>query len=126
MSQVVLEMASAFQTDTILDLGSGKAYLSQVVAAQSTNQNLKLLAVDSSSTNSSSASKRSQKLEVLFSRRYRLLLPHFCVLNELKIVLCYQTQLNRDKIESDLSVDGIQGHQEKAIIKSFGMSPLLM
>jgi len=63
MSQVVLEMASAFQTDTILDLGSGKAYLSQVVAAQSTNQNLKLLAVDSSSTNSSSASKRSQKLE---------------------------------------------------------------
>jgi len=63
MSQVVLEMASTFKTDTILDLGSGKAYLSQVVAAQSENPNLKLMAVDSSSTNSNSASKRSHKLE---------------------------------------------------------------
>merc|ERR1712110_975660 len=45
------------------DLGSGKAYLSQVVSAQSENPNLKLMAVDSSSTNSNSASKRSQKLE---------------------------------------------------------------
>jgi len=63
MSQVVLEMASSLDTDTILDLGSGKAYLSQVVAAQSKNHNLKLMAVDSSSTNSHSASRRSQKLE---------------------------------------------------------------
>ena len=33
------------------------------------------------------------------------------------------THLNRDKIESNLSVLGIQGHQENALIKSFEMSP---
>ena len=30
--------------------------------------------------------------------------------------------LNKDKIESNLSVPGIQGHQENALIKSFEMS----
>ena len=34
--------------------------------------------------------------------------------------------LNRDKIESNLSVPGIQGHQENALIKSFKMSPHLI
>ena len=34
--------------------------------------------------------------------------------------------LNRDKIESNLSVPGIQGHQENTLIKSFEMSPHLM
>ena len=36
------------------------------------------------------------------------------------------THLNRDKIESNLSVPGIQGHQENALIKSFEMSPHLI
>ena len=64
MSNVVLELASKYQTETLLDLGSGKAYLSQVVAAQAQQPDMKVLAVDSSSTNSNSATKRSQKLEV--------------------------------------------------------------
>ena len=34
--------------------------------------------------------------------------------------------LNGDKIESNLSVPGIQGHQESALIKGFEMSPLLI
>jgi len=63
MSNVVLELASKYQTETLLDLGSGKAYLSQVVAAQAQQPDMKVLAVDSSSTNSNSATKRSQKLE---------------------------------------------------------------
>jgi len=63
MSQVVLEMASTHNINTLLDLGSGKAYLSQVVTAQSKEPDLRVLAVDSSQTNSNSASKRSHKLE---------------------------------------------------------------
>ena len=35
------------------------------------------------------------------------------------------THLNRDKIESNLSVPGIKGHQENALIKGFEMSPPL-
>ena len=34
--------------------------------------------------------------------------------------------LNRDKIESILCVPVIQGHQENALIKSFGVSPQLI
>ena len=34
--------------------------------------------------------------------------------------------LNREKIKSNLSVPGIQGHHENALIKSFEMSPHLM
>ena len=33
--------------------------------------------------------------------------------------------LNKNKIESNLSVPGIGGHQKKALIKSFEMSPHL-
>ena len=36
------------------------------------------------------------------------------------------SHLNRDKIESYLSVPGIQGHPENALIKSFEMSTLLI
>ena len=36
------------------------------------------------------------------------------------------THLNRDKIESNLSVPGIQGLQENALTKSFEMSPRLV
>ena len=35
------------------------------------------------------------------------------------------THLNRDEIESNLSVPGIQGNQENCLIKSFDMSPHL-
>ena len=37
-----------------------------------------------------------------------------------------EAHLNRDKIESNLSVPGIQGHQENALIKSFEMSSHLI
>ena len=36
------------------------------------------------------------------------------------------THLNREKIESNFSIPGIQGHQENALIKSFEMSPHLI
>ena len=35
-------------------------------------------------------------------------------------------QINRDKIESNLSVPGVQGCHENALIKSFKMSPHLI
>ena len=38
----------------------------------------------------------------------------------------WHTHLNRDQIESDLSVPGIQGHQENALYKSFETSPHLL
>ena len=38
----------------------------------------------------------------------------------------FSAHLNRDKIESNLSVPGIQGHQENALIKSFDMSSHLI
>ena len=36
------------------------------------------------------------------------------------------SHFNRDKIESNLSVPGIQRHQENALIKGFEMSPHLI
>jgi len=63
MSQVVLQMSKRFDVDTLLDLGSGKAYLSQVVTARAESPNLRVLAVDASSTNSTGAELRSKKLE---------------------------------------------------------------
>ena len=36
--------------------------------------------------------------------------------------LAWNTHLSRDKIESNFSVPGIQGHRENALIKSFEMS----
>ena len=38
----------------------------------------------------------------------------------------FAPHLNRDEIESNLSVPGIQGNQENALIKSFEMSPHLI
>ena len=46
----------------------------------------------------------------------------FCARN----ILRTPTHLNRDKIESDLSVPGIQGHHDKALVKSFQMRPHLV
>ena len=40
--------------------------------------------------------------------------------------LRYVAHLNRDNIESNLSVPGIQGRQENTLIKSFEMSPHLI
>ena len=46
----------------------------------------------------------------------------------LLFVLTYKVypHLNRDKIESNWSVPGIQGRQENALIESFEMSPHLI
>ena len=46
---------------TFYILGSGKAYLSQVLSA--TSENLRILAIDSSKTNSEGAKKRSDRLD---------------------------------------------------------------
>ena len=63
MSDVVIKMSAFHGVHSLLDLGSGKAYLSQVITARSERE-MKVLAVDASSTNSSGAEKRSRKLEV--------------------------------------------------------------
>ena len=49
------------------------------------------------------------------------------VLSHLSKSNCFHNpHLNRDKIESNLSVPGIQGCHENALIKSFEMSPNLI
>ena len=62
MSQCVTELCSAHNVKCLVDVGSGKAYLSQVLAAL--QQNSCLLAIDSQSGNSKGAQKRSKNLEV--------------------------------------------------------------
>ena len=61
-----------------------------------------------------------------------LLLPELCcrtirfVVDFVTVIAQDFAHLNRDKIKSNLSVPGIQGHQENALIKSFKMSPHLI
>ena len=60
MSDVVDRLCTAHSVDRIVDLGSGKAYLSQALTA--TNKNLHVLAIDSCDINSRSAKNRSERL----------------------------------------------------------------
>ena len=62
MSQCVTELCSSHNVKCLVDVGSGKAYLSQVLAAM--QQDSCLLAIDSQSGNSKGAQKRSKNLEV--------------------------------------------------------------
>jgi len=61
MSQCVTELCSSHNVKCLVDVGSGKAYLSQVLAAM--QQDSCLLAIDSQSGNSKGAQKRSKNLE---------------------------------------------------------------
>ena len=61
MSEVVDYLRCNTHVKTLIDLGSGKAYLSQVLSA--TSQNLRILAIDSSEINSHGAKKRSDRLD---------------------------------------------------------------
>ena len=60
MSETIRHLCMKKDVDTLIDLGSGKAYLSQVLAAS--DENLQILAIDSSSENSEGAKKRSDRL----------------------------------------------------------------
>ena len=62
MSQCVTELCTSHNVKCLVDVGSGKAYLSQVLAAM--QQDSCLLAIDSQSGNSKGAQKRSKNLEV--------------------------------------------------------------
>jgi len=61
MSQCVTELCTSHNVKCLVDVGSGKAYLSQVLAAM--QQDSCLLAIDSQSGNSKGAQKRSKNLE---------------------------------------------------------------
>ena len=61
MSELILHLSNDNSVDTLIDLGSGKAYLSQVLSA--TSESLRILAIDSSKTNSEGAQKRSDRLD---------------------------------------------------------------
>ena len=62
MSQCVAELCQSANVKCLVDVGSGKAYLSQVLAAL--KPDLCLLAIDSQSGNLKGAQKRSKNLEV--------------------------------------------------------------
>jgi len=59
MSDVINRLAAQFQASKILDLGSGKGYLSQYLALQ---YGLKVIGVDSSHSNTQNAIKRNERL----------------------------------------------------------------
>ncbi|XP_022806355.1 methyltransferase-like protein 25 isoform X2 [Stylophora pistillata] len=59
MSDVVGRLAKRFQVNKILDLGSGKGYLSQCLALQ---YGLKVVGVDSSDGNTQNAARRNERL----------------------------------------------------------------
>ena len=61
MNEVISYLCTDKSVETLIDLGSGKAYLSQVLSA--TCENLRILAIDSSKVNSEGAKKRSDRLD---------------------------------------------------------------
>lgn len=61
MSDVISRLATTLSVDSVIDLGSGKGYLSHVFAA--THKNVKVVAVEGSDVNSEGAKKRKEKLE---------------------------------------------------------------
>ena len=60
MSETISYLCEEKTVDTLIDLGSGKAYLSQVLSAS--DLNLRILAIDSSNENSEGAKKRTERL----------------------------------------------------------------
>lgn len=64
MSQFVADVASSSNTSLIVDIGSGKGYLTSVLALQ---HGLKILGMDCSRVNIKGAAKTTMKLEVNFS-----------------------------------------------------------
>lgn len=62
MSEAVSQMCKQDNVARLVDVGSGKAYLSQVVAAL--QKDVEILAIDSQSLNLKGAQKRSNNLKV--------------------------------------------------------------
>ena len=62
MSDTMSAICERENVGRLVDVGSGKAYLSQILAAL--RQNLSILAIDSQSVNLKGAQKRSANLEV--------------------------------------------------------------
>ena len=60
MSETISYFCEEKNVGTLIDLGSGKAYLSQVLSAA--DLNLRILAIDSSNENSEGAKKRTERL----------------------------------------------------------------
>ena len=82
MSEMMSALCEHAKVTKIVDVGSGKAYLSQVLAAM--KQNLKILAIDSQSENLQGAQKRSANLEVrIYSYRTRIF-HKGCVISDMK------------------------------------------
>ena len=65
MSENVSKLCQVENVSSLVDVGSGKAYLSQVLAAM--QKHLNVLAIDSQSGNLKGAQKRSANLEVSHS-----------------------------------------------------------
>ena len=62
MSELLSALCEHAKVTNLVDVGSGKAYLSQVLAAM--RRNLQILAIDSQKGNLQGAQKRSANLEV--------------------------------------------------------------
>ena len=66
MSEFVANLCKRENVTNLVDVGSGKAYLSQVLAAM--HKQLDILAIDSQSGNLKGAQKRSANLEVILKQ----------------------------------------------------------
>ena len=66
MSDTMSAICERENVGRLVDVGSGKAYLSQILAAL--RQNLSILAIDSQSVNLKGAQKRSANLEVQINK----------------------------------------------------------
>ena len=64
MSDTMSALCERENVSRLVDVGSGKAYLSQILAAL--RKNLLILAIDSQSGNLKGAQKRSANLEVCY------------------------------------------------------------
>lgn len=69
MSEAVSQIRKQDNVARLVDVGSGKAYLSQVLAAL--EKDAEILAIDSQSTNLAGAQKRSANLQVVTPTNYR-------------------------------------------------------
>ena len=69
LSDVISRLVNSLNVDSVIDLGSGKGYLSHVIAA--THANLNVVAIEGSGENSEGALKRKMKLEKLWDGLFR-------------------------------------------------------
>lgn len=76
MSHVVACLAEACKSSVVVDIGSGKGYLSSMLAL---NHNLRILGIDNKPTNIDGAIRTTKMLEVspsFLAKYHRIILPH--------------------------------------------------